>query len=86
MENRYDLNLLRCNLIKHRKRKTPSNDSSESFVNNRIQVGIAADSGNSLTDLFHEFDIQIQPLLGIPLPSFGKFGIRVGSEPKDHSD
>jgi hypothetical protein len=32
MENSYDLNLIRCDFIKHREWKTPNNRASESSV------------------------------------------------------
>lgn len=84
MENGYDLNLIRRNFVEHRKRKTPNNGASESSVNNRIQVWIAKDSRKCVVDPFHEFEIQIWLLVGIPLAGLSEFGIRFGSEPNHH--
>ncbi len=78
MENSYYLNLIRYNFIKHGERKPPHNCASESSVNDRIQVRIANDSRQCVVDPFHELDVQIFALVGIPLTSFGEFGIRVG--------
>jgi len=49
-----------------------------------IQVGIANHSRQCVVDPFHELDVQICALVGIPLAGLGEFGIRVGSEPNDH--
>ena len=84
MENSYDLNLIRCNFIKHSERKTPNDRASESSVDDGIHVRIANDSRQCVVDPFHELDVQICALVGIPLAGLGKFGIRVGSEPNDH--
>ena len=84
MENSYDLNLTRCNFIKHSKRKPPNNCASESSVDNVIQVRIANDLRQCVVDPFHELDVQICALVSVPLTGLGKFGIRVRSEPNDH--
>jgi hypothetical protein len=85
MENSYHLNLIRGNFIKHSERKTPNNRASESSVDDGIQVRIANDSRQCVVDPFHELDVQICALVGIPLAGLGEFGIRVGSEPNDHA-
>src|SRR5438309_12053109 len=84
MENSYDLNLTRCNFIKHSKRKPPNNCASESSVDDGIQVRIANDSRQCVVDPFHELDVQICALVGVPLAGLGEFVIRIGSEPNDH--
>jgi len=84
MENSYHLNLIRCNFIKHSERKPPNDSASESSVNDRIQVRIANDLRQCVIDSFHELDVQICALAGVPLAGLGEFGIRVGSEPNDH--
>ena len=83
MENSYDLNLILCNFIKHGERRPPNNCASESSVDNGIQIRIANDSRQCVVDPFHELDVQILALVGIPLTSLGEFGIRVVSEPND---
>src|SRR5882724_13609179 len=84
MENSYDLNLILCNFIKHSERKLPNNCASEGSVDDGIQVRIANDSRQCVVDPFHELDVQIFALVGIPLTSLGEFGIRVVSETNDH--
>ena len=84
MENSYDLDLIRRNLIEHGERKTPNNGASQTSVNNRIQVRIANDSRQCVVDRFHEFEVQIWLLVGIPLAGLSEFGVRLGDEPNDH--
>lgn len=84
MENGYDLNLIRCDFIKHSEGKTPNDRASEISVDDRIEIGITNDSRQSVVDTFHELHIQIFALVGVPLAGLGEFGIRVGSEPNDH--
>jgi hypothetical protein len=83
MENSYDLNLISCNFIKHSERKPPNSHAPESSVNDGIQLRIANDSRKRVVDPFHELDVQICALVGVPLAGLGKFGIRLGSEPND---
>ncbi len=84
MENGYYLNLILCNFIKHSERKPPNNCASESSIADGVQVRIANDSRQCVVDPFHELDVQICALVGVPLAGLGEFGIRVGSEPNDH--
>ncbi len=84
MENCNYLNLVRHNFIKHGKRKTPEDRASEISINDGIEVRITNDSRQSFIDTFHELDVQVFALVGVPLAGLGYFGIRVGSEPNDH--
>src|ERR1700730_11782732 len=84
MENGYDLNLIRCDFIKDSEGKTPNDCASESSVDDRIEIRITKDSRQSVVDHFHELDVQILALVGVPLAGLGEFGIRIGSEPNDH--
>lgn len=84
MENSYDLNLIHGDFIEDRERKTPDNRAPEPSVNNWIQVGIAHDTRQSIFDPFHELQVQIFALVGVPLAGLGEFVIGFGSEPNNH--
>lgn len=45
---------------------------------------IADDARQCVVDPFHELDVQICALVGIPLAGFSKFGVGFGSEPNVH--
>ena len=84
MENGYGLNLIRCDFIKHGEGKTPNDRASEISVNDGMDLGITNDLRQSVVDTFHELNIQIFALVGVPFAGLGEFGIRFGSEPNDH--
>lgn len=84
MEHGYDLNLIRCDLIKDSEGKMPNDRASEVSVDDRIKIGITNDSGKNVVDAFHEVHIQIFALVCVPLAGLGEFGISVRSEPNDH--
>ena len=84
MENRNDLNLILCNIIKDSKRKAPHHRASEISVYDGIQVRITNDLRQSFVDTVHELKVQVFALVRIPLPGLGEFGVRVGREPNDH--
>lgn len=84
MENSYHLDLICYDFINNCERETANNRASEISIDNWIQVWIANNSQQSVVDTFHEFDVQILALVGVPLTGLGEFSVRVGSEPNDH--
>lgn len=84
MENGDELNLIHGCFIKDSERKAANNRASERSVNNWIQVWIANDSRQRVVDSFHELEVQIFALEGVPLASLGELSIGFGSEPNDH--
>ena len=67
MENGYDLNLIRCDLIKYSEGKTPNDRASEVSVGDRIKIRSMNDPRENVVDHFHELDVQIFALVGFPL-------------------
>ncbi len=84
MEYGYHLNFIRCDFIKYCEWKTPNDCASKISVDDRIKIRSTNDCRQSVVDTFHELQIQVFALLGVPLTGFGEFGVRVGSEPNDH--
>gem|GEM_PF-6507637 len=71
MEDSDNLYLIRSDFIKHGERKTPNNHTSQTLINNRILIGISADSRKCLIDTLHEYKVQVFALARVPLAGFG---------------
>ena len=84
MENGHDLNLFSADFIKHGKGKTPNDRASKVSVDDGIELWVTKDSRQCVVDTFHEFNVQVLALVGIPLARLGKLCIRVGSEANEH--
>ena len=66
MENRNDLDLILCNIIKDSKRKAPHHRASKISVYDGAQVWITNDQCQSFVDTVYELTVQAFALVCIP--------------------